>query len=380
MADLMFLTPLLPYPTGTGSAMRASVALDVLAERHRVFVVNSGIWGPSPLFDEGWVRKRAAGYTSFPSKPDAVAIDELARERFPGAKFDGLYVFRLCMAPIALQVLARLGAAARVSVLDLDDDELGRAQRIHSLRETSGDRVRAAAEGAEIQRLQIYYKMFLPRFQITLLAASADRDALAARYPGLKFAHLCNVVREPECVERDPEPHRLLFVGSLGYLPNEDAVVYFCEAVLPLLRASGVVPFVRIVGPGAGPRVVATARAREVQVAGSVADLAPEYARATAAIVPLRAGSGTRIKILEAISHRCPVVSTSIGAEGLSLKHEEHILIADTPVEFAACCVRLMEDAALRSRLVENAANWLSGEHSMEHARAALHPLYAIVG
>jgi glycosyltransferase involved in cell wall biosynthesis len=372
----MFLTPLLPYPTGTGSAMRASIALDVLAERHRVFVVNTGIWGPSPLFDEGWVRQRTAGYTTFPSKPDAAAIEELARERFPGAKFEGLYVFRLCMAPLALQVHARLGAAARISVLDLDDDELGRAERFLLLREAAGDLVRAAAERSEIQRLQVYYRMFLPRFQVMLLAARADRDAMSERYPGLQFAHLCNVVREPARTQRNPEPHRLLFVGSLSYLPNEDAVVYFCESILPLLRANGVVPFVRIVGPGAGPRVVATARAREVQIAGPVADLAPEYARAAAAIVPLRAGSGTRIKILEAISHRCPVISTSIGAEGLSLKHGEHILIADTPAEFAACCMRLMGDAPLRSRLVESAARWLQGEHSMDHARATLHAIY----
>jgi glycosyltransferase involved in cell wall biosynthesis len=113
-----------------------------------------------------------------------------------------------------------------------------------------------------------------------------------------------------------------------------------------------------------------------VHFAGLVADLAPEYAQAGVVIVPLRAGSGTRIKILEAISHRRPVVSTTIGAEGLGLKHEEHILIADTPPEFAAASVRLMNDSLMRSRLVENASAWLSATHSMEQARAALHGLY----
>lgn len=376
MADLLFLTPLLPYPTGTGSAMRASVAMDLLAERHRVFVVNAALWGSLPVFDESWVRKRAAGYTLISPQPDAAAIDHLARERFPDAKFDGLYVFRLCMAPVALQVLARLNGRKRIAALDLDDDELARSERFGTLREEAGDHNRAALERAEIRRLEMYYKMFLPRFQVLLLAAPEDRDALAKRFPGLHFAHLCNVVREPACVERNPDPGRLLFVGNLSYLPNEDAIVYFCNSVLPLLKASGGFSSVRIVGAGATPRLHEAAWSSGAHVTGPVPDLAPEYARAAAAIVPLRAGSGTRIKILEAISYRCPVVSTSIGAEGLSLRHEEQILIADTPAEFAAACVRLMTDPALRSRLVEKAFTWLRERHTLEHARATLHSIY----
>jgi glycosyltransferase involved in cell wall biosynthesis len=373
---LLFLTPLLPFPTGCGSAIRASVALDVLAERHRVFVVNTASWGTLRVFDEAWVRERAAGYTAFPAQPDPAAIDHLVRERFPDAKFDGLYVFRLCMAPIALQVLARLNGPNRTSVLDLDDDELARAQRFLPLREQAGDHERASQERAEIQRLSIFYKMFLPRFDVLLLASREDRDAMAGRFPRLKFDQLTNVVREPALVDRKPDCRRLLFVGHLTYLPNEDGIVYFCESVLPLLRAAGVACSVRIVGPGATPRVLALSRLPEVQVVGPIADLAPEYARAAAAIVPLRAGSGTRIKILEAISYRCPVVSTSIGAEGLSLQPEEHVLIADTPHEFAAACLRVMDDAALQAQLVGNASLWLKDKHSIDRARATLHSFY----
>ena len=372
----MFLTPVLPFPTGTGSAMRASVALDVLAERHRVFVANTGIWAWSPGFNETWVRQRAAGDTPFPARADAAAIDRLARETFPGARFEGLYVFRLQVASLALQVLSRLGTPPPTTVLDLDDDELERTERCLRLREAAGDHGRAAVDRAEIARLRVFYKMFLHRFDVLLLAADKDRDSLAARFPGLKFAHLRNVVREAAPVERDPDPRRLLFVGTLDYLPNEDAVVYFCECILPILRNSGTACSVRVVGRGPTPRIMALEHIPEVAIAGPVADLAPEYARAGAALVPLRAGSGTRIKILEAISHRCPVVTTSIGAEGLALRHEEHVLIADTPPDFAAACARLIEDAALRSRLVESASAWLAATHSMEHVRTTLRSLY----
>jgi glycosyltransferase involved in cell wall biosynthesis len=376
VADLMFFTPLLPFPTGSGSAIRASVALEVLAERHRVFVVNTGFWGSRPIFNEAWVRKRAAGYTEFPAQADAAMVDRLVRDTFSGAKFAGLYTFRLCMAPLALQVLARLGAPRPIAVLDLDDDELGRAERFLPLREASGDRERAARERAELPRLEVYYKMLLHRFDVTLLAAPKDRDAFAGRFPQQKFAHVRNVVREAILADGNPDLHRLLFVGGLDYLPNEDGIVYFCESILPLLRASGTACSVRVVGPGAPPRVRALSRIPEVQMGGLVADLAPEYAQAGVVIVPLRAGSGTRLKILEAFSHRRPVVSTTIGAEGLELRHEEHILIADTPEEFAAACARLMEDGALRSRLVERASAWLSATHSLEQVRAELHALF----
>jgi glycosyltransferase involved in cell wall biosynthesis len=372
----LFLTPLLPFPTGHGSAIRASLAVEILAERHRVFVVNTGLWGSRAMFNEAWVRERAAGYTAFSAEPDAASIDRLLTDTFRGAKFEGLYAFRLCTAPIALLSLARLGAPRPTAVLDLDDDELGRAERFLALREAAGDHERAARERAELPRLRVFYKMFLPRFDITLLAAPKDRDSLAQQFPQQKFAYVRNVARAVTLADRPPDPRRLLFVGSLDYFPNEDAVAYFCESILPLLRASGAGCSLRVVGGGARPQVMALSQIPGVHFAGLVADLAPEYAQAGVVIVPLRAGSGTRIKILEAISHRRPVVSTTIGAEGLGLKHEEHILIADTPPEFAAASVRLMNDSLMRSRLVENASAWLSATHSMEQARAALHGLY----
>jgi glycosyltransferase involved in cell wall biosynthesis len=109
-----------------------------------------------------------------------------------------------------------------------------------------------------------------------------------------------------------------------------------------------------------------------VDLVGPVAELAPEYAAASMLVVPLRAGSGTRIKILEAFIHRTPVVSTSIGAEGLAVTHGEHLLIADTPAEFADCCLRLDRDPVLRDKLVSSAYEWVVREHSIETVRRTI--------
>ena len=93
-------------------------------------------------------------------------------------------------------------------------------------------------------------------------------------------------------------------------------------------------------------------------------------------VVPLRAGSGTRIKILEAFRFGVPVVSTSIGAAGLDVEHGVHLLIADTPEEFSAACLRLMDDDSLAAALAKNAFAWLRRTHSLDRARHILHGLF----
>jgi glycosyltransferase involved in cell wall biosynthesis len=92
-----------------------------------------------------------------------------------------------------------------------------------------------------------------------------------------------------------------------------------------------------------------------VVVAGRVPDMEPELARADIAVVPLRIGSGTRLKILESFAHRIPVVSTTIGADGLDVQNGVHLLLADRPEEFARACRRVIEDRALARRLADAA-------------------------
>lgn len=146
----------------------------------------------------------------------------------------------------------------------------------------------------------------------------------------------------------------ILFVGTMTYQPNEDAAVFFCREILPLIKARSKRPLdVQIVGRGPSDLVRSLAADPAVTVTGSVNSVEPCYERADFVIAPIRFGGGTRIKILEALALGRPVVSTGIGAEGLDLLTERDILIADSAADFADACVRLAENAPLRGQLAQ---------------------------
>lgn len=150
------------------------------------------------------------------------------------------------------------------------------------------------------------------------------------------------------------EPATLVFVGSMGYGPNVDAAVRFVREILPGLRATRPELRTIVVGKDPSPEVRALA-GPGVQVTGAVPDVRPYLRRATAMVVPLRIGGGTRLKIVEAMGAGTPVVSTYTGAEGLALEHREHLLLAGDNAAFAACVNELLDDPHLARDLARRA-------------------------
>lgn len=164
--------------------------------------------------------------------------------------------------------------------------------------------------------------------------------------------------------------HDLVFTGSMDWLPNEDSVLYFVREILPLIREQE--PRVRFwaVGRRASAALESLADNRSVFVTGTVDDIRPYLDRAAVYVVPMRSGSGTRLKVFEAMAAAKAVVSTTIGAEGLPVTPGEDILLADTPVEFAAAVVRLLRDKALRRRMGDAARSRVESEYSWAAAAA----------
>jgi len=357
--------------------MRASVALEVLSSRFRVVVVHAELWaGRAGIFDEDWVRARCVAY--FRVRPDRLQhirtlVEEFLAGEPPGAVLDTVYAFRQSVAPMAMRCFDAGGARARVTLLDLDDDECGTKEQFAVLHEAAGDAVRAARIRTGLPQMNRFRSVLMPRFDHVFVAGSGDRDVLAARHPGIRIHHLPNAVREPAGPRPDTVPHpgRMLFVGSLDYLPNEDAVAFFAREILPGLRRLDGRLTLRVAGVGHSPALVPVAALPGVDFVGAVAELAAEYAAADAVVVPLRVGGGTRIKILEAFAHRAPVVSTPKGAEGLGVVDGEHLLLA-APDAFADACLRISSDPALRRRLTTNAHGLVARHHSVDTVRGIL--------
>jgi len=189
-----------------------------------------------------------------------------------------------------------------------------------------------------------------------MVTSERDRELFDRHLPGMKKSVLPNGVDSTffSPGKSEPEPRTLVFTGLMNYLPNNTGVQYFLKRIFPLILKR--VPDVRLLVVGANPPPSLVALGGEnVTFTGRVDDIRPYVHRAQVAVVPLTMGGGTRLKILESFAMKKPVVSTTIGAEGLDARHGESILLADEPEAFAGHVVSLLENRALRERLAANA-------------------------
>jgi glycosyltransferase involved in cell wall biosynthesis len=144
----------------------------------------------------------------------------------------------------------------------------------------------------------------------------------------------------------------LLFVGALDYEPNTEAMSWFLREVWPTVRAGRPDAVVHVVGRGA-EALGSEARADGVELLGTVADLQAELDRADVSIVPIRVGAGTRLKVIEALANHLPIVTTSVGSEGIAVADGRTALVADDAATFAGAVLRLIADGDLRQRLAD---------------------------
>jgi len=165
---------------------------------------------------------------------------------------------------------------------------------------------------------------------------------------------------------KPPLPNSLVFNGALTYYANYEAMQFFIGQILPLILKQ--VPEVNLSITGSTVNVDFDSFVvnKNIVLTGYLDDIRPVVSNAWACVVPLREGGGTRLKILEAMALGTPVISTSKGAEGLTVTHNENILIADDPIEFARQTVRLVQNTDLRSRLAINARRLVESKYGWD--------------
>ena len=166
-------------------------------------------------------------------------------------------------------------------------------------------------------------------------------------------------------------PNSLVFTGSMDWLPNEDAINYFTQQILPLIRNS--VPDISITVVGRNPSrrlVELSERETAIKVTGRVDDVRPYIEDAAAYVVPLRIGGGTRLKIYEALAMEKPTISTTVGAEGLNINNGADLLLADTPQDFADAVVRVLKEPSLARQLGEQGAQTVRQKYGWQNVAA----------
>lgn len=207
-----------------------------------------------------------------------------------------------------------------------------------------------------------------------MVCSRRERELLRRRCPGARIAVVPNCVdAESYAPSDDDDGGSVLFIGALDWLPNVDAVEFMAAEILPRLRTAA--PSATLVVAGRNPAAILQsrlARIPAVRFVGAVADTRPLLARAAAFVVPLRAGSGTRIKILEAAAMAKPIVSTALGAEGLDLRDGEELVLANEPRQFAGAVAALLADRARRAALGKAARRRVVANYSLPTLRRTL--------
>lgn len=375
MTRVLWLTPEVPEPGGTGGAIRAYHLLLGLLRRglHPVVV--------APAYPEQIERAAATAEAgvelALVPRPPSQAREALsAHLRHPALA--GAFAARpflgwqadVFWTELAPTVQAQLRTAPQVAVIEHDFCvrwsralpaalPVGLAShnatwvQLHRDAQHAAQPRRAllAADAARYRRL---VRSAMPRF--SWWSAVSDGDADALRALGSGAVHLAPNGADTSALADVPagggEAGSLLFCGTLSYPPNADAVRWLVRDILPRVRAEEPRARLTVVGRGAPADVERlVADAVGVELLGWVEDLRPVFEASAVALAPLRSGGGTRLKVVEALGAGRATVATTIGAEGLDVQDGVHLLLADDPDAFARAVVGLLRDPAARSRL-----------------------------
>lgn len=379
---ILVMTPDWPYPPHQGTALRNWQLLQAATSEHEVHLLSLAAAPPTPAAEQAvravtvsadWLpapqrslRHRLATLMGTPL-PDMArrlwspALVERATDVIAAAQVQLVQAEGLEVAGMALAATARARprlSGRQVPVLYDDHNAEWLLQRSAALVDLRQPRrwLRMLYSLVQWQRLRRYEAGLIRAAALTTAVSPEDAHALS-RLAGRPVRVVSNGIAVDDWrhvadvpLEQRVEPNTLLFTGKLDYRPNVDALRWFCTAVLPRVRAQHPAARLLIVGRDPVPAVRALA-GPGVEVVGAVPDIQPYFARVAVYVIPMRMGSGARIKLLEAWAAGVPVVATTAGAAGLAGRADEHLLVADDPATLATQIGRLLVGPALGQRL-----------------------------
>lgn len=371
---ILMLSPYPPYPPRGGGALRIYHLLRGLAARHTVTLLSfapdeAAATAMRPLHDLAEVRivigppARSLGQRALTTLvspwPDmalrnaSTAYSATLTELLANEQFEVVLAESIEMAPYLLQARS---SGVRL-VLDEFNAEyvLQRRAALNDLRRAPHPKALIGGSYSLIQwfKLAAFERRVLQTIDRVLVVSAEDAAALRRLAPNAPLHLVPNGV---DCSHFAPQAaplaNELVFIGTLDYRPNVDAVLWFAHEVFPHIRRQHPALRLRLIGRRPHPSLRALHDHQTIIVTGEVDDTRPALAGAAAVIIPMRIGGGSRLKLLEALAMAAPVVSTTMGAEGIpGLRDGEHLLLADTPAAMAAAVNRLVTDRPFAQRL-----------------------------
>jgi glycosyltransferase involved in cell wall biosynthesis len=386
---ILFLSNWYPYPSDNGSKLRIYQLIKLLSEEHSVSLL-SFTDRPSEqhpqelegLCDSIHVVKRKKynphrfrSILGLLSRRPRSFVDTYSHEMAAHIRREiAEHTYDLVLASELDMAAYRPLFANTASILE--DLELGIVKVLVSNSPTWWTKIRRMLTWIKLQN---YLRHILPFFNC-ITVVSRDEAALA-RNLAPKTAAVEIVpnfidIKNYEIPETEDRADSMIFMGSFRYDANYDAMTWFLKDIFPLIRER--IPSVQltVTGDHVG---LPLPNNENVRLTGYVEDVRPYLASSLVSLVPLRMGGGTRLKILESMALRTPVVSTSKGAEGLELNDGEHLLIADTPEVFADKVIRILTDPSLRVRLADSAHDVLLDKYETQAVRPRLQTLIEAV-
>jgi polysaccharide biosynthesis protein PslH len=392
MARVLALTSRLPYPPREGHQLRSWHLLRGLAREHEVTLLSFVRDDDAPE-QCAELRHVLAGLEMFPIRSArsrialalALARGVAGRRPFVVEKYTSP-AMRARVAEIASQVdlihIDMLPLAAQVGdtdlpiVLNAHNVEHELLERRIEIEPRQPQRLFL---GTQLHKLKTYEREVCRRSSRILACSQNDArqfEALAPHTPVAVVPNGVDTAANQPGAGRPAHPAQLVFVGQMGWFPNRDGVDWFLAEVFPrIVQARPDVEFL-LVGKTAGLQVPPTL-SKNVKLAGFVDDLSVAIRGAAVYVVPLRAGSGTRLKVLEAMSFAKAMVTTHIGAEGIELQHGRDALFADSAQDFATAVLQLLADADLSARLGAAARETAIAHYDWNAITAAMLPVYA---
>ncbi len=404
---ILFLTQIIPYPPNAGPRVKTWNVLRYLAGRGHEVTLLSFVRPEEEAFlpvlrqvcravytvpirrsrlADGfyWLRSHLSKRPFLIERDDLPLMRQQVHQLLATQPFDVIHADQLTMTQFALGAVGQ-GGKRPFTLFDA-----------HNATWTISDRLAATvpiplrpALRLETRRIRRYEAMLLREFDHTLVVIEPDRDNLLAGVPAAQRPALASRIsaipiavdtQALRLVARQPHSHNIITLGSLNYPPNADGIRWFLQEVFPRVRQQMPQVTLTLIGKSPPADFVELARQQPeaIRVTGYVDDLTPYMEAAALMVVPVRAGSGMRVRLLEAFARAMPAVTTTIGLEGIAATHEEHVLLADTPVDFANQTLRLLQDEALQARLAQNGRLLAETRYDWQIALRQMDAVYAL--